>query len=84
MTAKTNCDNCNITFVGLEIPQGLLEGNPDVEDYKDITKLHKAAASYGWTPENKKTFGANLIYVKHLNDIHNHYRCKNCGHTWKD
>lgn len=84
MTDKTNCPDCDITFKGLEIPQGLLEGNPSHEPYKDSNILHEAAKQYGWTPENKRTFTINCIYVKDLwDDSLNYIQCKSCGHTFK-
>ncbi len=78
-----SCPVCEITWEGGEIPDGLIAANP--EHYNTREKAEEAARSYGWTPENKAKFGANVIGVEYSWDDPNHYdgvsewRCTSCG-----
>lgn len=73
------CPSCGISFIGKEIPQGLFSTG----HYATMEDAEKAAAHYGWTRENKKTFTANCVYVKHFNKkTPNYYECKSCGHKF--
>lgn len=74
------CNKCGITFLGEEIPEGLLKGNPDFYQDMSRTELEKAASSYGWTKENKLKFKINCVYVKCLDRGIKFIRCKSCGY----
>ena len=73
------CPVCGISFVGLEIPEGLLAGNPDYYEDMSREELEKSASYYGWTQENKRYFTINCVYVKDMyNWRNNHHECTNC------
>lgn len=80
---RDECPECEITWRGGEIPDGLMQGSP--EHYPTRKAAEAAAESYGWTPENKATFRVNVIGVEYAYDHPQHYdgvseyRCTNCG-----
>jgi hypothetical protein len=80
---RDECPECQITWRGVEIPDGLMEHNPDY--YPTREKAEEAADSYGWTPENKLRFRINVIGVEYPYNHPQHYdgvsewRCTNCG-----
>ena len=76
-----NCKNCGVTFLGEEIPQGLLKGNP--EYYKTLEQAISHAYDYGWTKDNKLKFKINMVVVK--SDTEGKYtRCKVCSSIQED
>lgn len=80
---RDECPECGVTWRGGEVPDGLMEGNPTA--YPDRETAEEAAASYGWTPENKRTFRVNVIGIQYEPNHPQHYdgvsewRCTECG-----
>lgn len=73
-----NCPKCGISFIGEEVPAGLFSTG----HYPDMDSAKEAAKHYGWTEENKITFSANCVFVKHLNNKNpNYYKCTSCDHS---
>lgn len=69
------CPTCNISFVGKEIPDGLM----DTGGYKSRQEAEKAAEGYGWTPENKLTFTVNVVLHKAVGRRPDFWKCSGCG-----
>jgi len=84
VTTSTECPKCHISFVGKEIPIGLIEGNPGY--YKTMEEAVEAAKSYGWTPENKRWFSNHYVYIKEWNEDYTikyrYHGCRACGYRW--
>jgi Zn-finger nucleic acid-binding protein len=76
-----NCPKCKVTWLGGEVPDGLMQAHPNYTREKAET----AAADYGWTPENKLQFKTNMIGVQYAYDNPEHYdgvsewKCTVCG-----
>lgn len=71
----TECPNCNVTWEGDEIPAGLFSTG----DYT-VREATEGAKHYGWTPENKKKFGVNVIGVEARGyDGVEYWECQVCG-----
>ena len=77
------CPVCTVTWEGEEIPDGLMAANP--ERYNTREAAEEAAEMYGWSPENRLRFGANVIGVEYAHDHPERYdgvsewRCTVCG-----
>jgi hypothetical protein len=79
MNDPTNCPNCNTSFIGEDILEGLR--NSGYYDNLEDDELRLAAAMYGWTPDNGKTFTKDCTYIKHIyDDVPNYYQCNCCGY----
>lgn len=77
MSRPSHCKHCGITWNGLEIPDGLVEGNPG--RYVDRVDAEADAANYGWTHENKRTFGVNVVGLYDMgSDRTELWHCENC------
>lgn len=77
MSRPSNCPHCGVTWDGLEIPDGLVEGNPG--RYNGRSDAEADAANYGWTHENKRTFGINVVGMYNMDsDRTEYWHCTNC------
>ncbi|MHC4301383.1 MAG: hypothetical protein ACYS7Y_29295 [Planctomycetota bacterium] len=57
MPKQSECPRCGVTWLGEEIPFGLMAtGN-----YASFDDAREAAADYGWTLENKLRFNVNVV-----------------------
>jgi len=79
----TACPVCKVTWLGDEIPDGLMAANPDFYDTRE--KAEEAAAAYGWTKKNKRKFKTNMMGVEYPHNHPQHYdgvsewKCTACG-----
>lgn len=77
----TACPVCKATWLGAEIPDGLMEHNPEYTR----EQAEEAAAHYGWTPDNGRTFSVNVVGVEYpwnhpqRYDGVSEWRCTECG-----
>jgi len=76
---RANCPKCGVNWEGEEIPVGLMTTG----HYATLQDAEAAAASYGWTPENKKTFSINVIGIEtpRYNGV-SYLRCEVCHATF--
>jgi hypothetical protein len=78
-----NCPECNANWLGGEIPDGLMQANPQAYPTRELAE--EAAAHCGWTSENKLKFKVNMMGVQYAYDHPQHYdglsewRCTVCG-----
>lgn len=77
---ETSCPVCSVTWLGPTIPEGLwATGN-----YETWEDAEKAAAHYGWTPENNLQFNVNVVGIQYPYDHPAHYdgvsewQCTHC------
>jgi len=79
----TECPSCHITWLGDEIPEGLHRLNPSY--YPTMERAREGAASFGWTPENHRRFGINVIGIEipEKYDGVSYWRCQACN-VWVD
>jgi hypothetical protein len=70
-----NCPKCGVTWEGQEIPAALMTTGY----YPILQDAEIAAAAYGWTPENKRTFSINVtgIETAHYDGV-SYWRCEVC------
>lgn len=79
MPVSSNCPACGVTWEGGEIPDRLMETGHYTRE-----QAEKAAAYYGWTPENKLKFGVNHVGIEYSYDHPAHYdgvsewKCTEC------
>lgn len=75
----TECPACHITWEGDEIPVGLHRLNPGY--YPTMEDAIRGAAAYGWTPENKRKFGINVLGVEIPSEYDGigYWKCLKCG-----
>jgi len=72
------CPHCEHTWLGDEIPEGLMAGNP--EYYPTRQKAEADAEHYGWTPENHRRFNENVIGIETARyDGISYWLCLKCG-----
>lgn len=72
------CPVCNVSWLGEEIPDGLIAHAPGYYDTRE--KAEKAAKHYGWTPENKECFRTNVTGIEYLGQYDGvlEWRCNVC------
>lgn len=69
------CPACGASWIGDEIPDGLMSTGR----YATRADAETAAASYGWTTENKMCFKREIaIYDRNL-DCTVSYKCPDCN-----
>ncbi len=83
MDHAPRCPACGITWLGQEIPDGLMAHNPDRYPTRD--EAERVAGFYGWTPDNHRKFGINVIgmEIQGQYDGVSYWKCTNCE-SWVD
>ena len=72
----SQCPHCGITWEGEEVPVRLMATG----HYTTLADAEKAAANYGWTPENQHKFNINVIGVEIPDyDGVSYWHCTGCG-----
>jgi hypothetical protein len=80
MSHPSNCPKCKISWNSeTSMPVDLIKHNPD--HYVTLEKAEEDAGLYGWTPENDKRFGANVvgIEVRGKYDGVSYWECTACS-----
>lgn len=54
------CPECSVAWEGETIPNGLFAAGY----YETMEEAREAAKNYGWTPENGKRFGVNVMGIE--------------------
>lgn len=73
-----NCPHCNKSWDGGDIRESI--ARMDIHQFKTVKELDDLAASFGWTPEDRKRFSKLRVYELHSTTTI--YECPDCMYVY--